>query len=313
MESIIGPVLGNVVGEHVDCHRNFQNDVDDLRKRVADLKRRRNDRVAELQIVDDSEKQVKEEVQGWLEDARKVIEIEMPDIEGQVQNVSYLSRGNLGRRVRQKIQEVREINDQGSFPQVMNNLEVLTLKGLLGLRDVVKVEKTRASLAPTISPHIFSNLKQLRVYNCLKLKKLFPWELLQGQGLQNLELIEVNHCWGMEEIIGWEEEEERNQTTTPILITLPKLRILELQFLLDLKRICSERGIMVCESLNSININACLKVKRIPLCLGRENAQPSLPAVKYISIFNPKKWWESLEWENPDDKNVILPFLQCSR
>ncbi|GKV27467.1 hypothetical protein SLEP1_g36640 [Rubroshorea leprosula] len=165
---------------------------------------------------------------------------------------------------------------------VMNNLEVLTLKCLLGLRDVVKVEKTRASLAPTIFPHIFSNLKQLRVYNCLKLKKLFPWELLQGQGLQNLELIEVTNCQGMEEIIGWEEEEEGNQTTTTILITFPKLRILELQSLPELKRICPERG--------------------------WENAQPSLPAVKSICIFNPKRWWESLEWENPDDKIVLQPF-----
>ncbi|GKV04871.1 hypothetical protein SLEP1_g16968 [Rubroshorea leprosula] len=195
---------------------------------------------------------------------------------------------------------------------VMNNLEVLTLNSLFSLRDVVKVEKTRASLAPTLSLHIFSNLKQLTVCNCSKLKKLFPCELLQGQGLQNLELIEVNNCKGMEEIIGWEEEEEGNQTTTPILITLPKLRILKLQSLSELKRICPERGVMVCESLNSININVCLKIKRIPLCLGRKNAQPSLPAVKYISIFNSKKWWESLEWENPDDKNVILPFLQCS-
>ncbi|GKV51094.1 hypothetical protein SLEP1_g57770 [Rubroshorea leprosula] len=117
MESNIGPVLGSVVGEHVDCHRNFQNDVDDLRKRVADLKRRRNDKVAELRIVDDLEKQVKEEVQGWLEDARRFIEIEMPDIEEQVQNVSYLSRGSLGRRVRQKIQDVREIYNRGSFPE----------------------------------------------------------------------------------------------------------------------------------------------------------------------------------------------------
>ncbi|GLT30796.1 hypothetical protein SLA2020_055840 [Shorea laevis] len=116
MESIIGPALGQAA-EYVDCHINFQNDVDDLRKRVAVLERRRNDRVAELQIVDDLEKQVKEEVQGWLEDTRKVIEIETPDIEEQVQNVSYLSRGNLGRRVRQKIQEVREIYDRGSFPE----------------------------------------------------------------------------------------------------------------------------------------------------------------------------------------------------
>ncbi|GLT90497.1 hypothetical protein SLE2022_084260 [Rubroshorea leprosula] len=195
---------------------------------------------------------------------------------------------------------------------VVNNLEVLTLEGLASLRDVVKVEKTRASLAPTISPLLFSNLKQLRVCDCLKLKKLFPCELLQGQGLQNLELIEVNRCWGMEEMIGWEEE-EGNQTTTPILITLPKLRILKLQSLLELKRICPKRGVMVCASLNSITISNCPKVKRIPLCLGRENAEPSLPAVKYICISNPKEWWEASKWENPDDKIVLLPFLRYNR
>ncbi|GKV04868.1 hypothetical protein SLEP1_g16966 [Rubroshorea leprosula] len=191
---------------------------------------------------------------------------------------------------------------------VMNNLESLTLVGLPNLRNVVKVEKTRASLAPTISPHIFSNLKELRLCDCSKLKKIFPCELLQGQGLQNVELIDVNNCWEMEEIIGWEEE--GNQTTIPILITLPKLRKLELQFLPELKRICPERGVMVCESLNSIKINSCLKVKRIPLCLGRENEQPSLPAVESIYIFDSKEWWESLEWENPDDKIVLLPFLK---
>ncbi|GLT57124.1 hypothetical protein SLA2020_301160 [Shorea laevis] len=116
MGSIIGSVLESV-GEYVDRHQNFKDDVDDLRKRVADLKRRRNDKEAELLTVDDLGKQVKEEVQGWLEDARKVIEIEMLDIEEQVQNVSYLSRGNLGRRVRQKIQDVREIYNRGSFPE----------------------------------------------------------------------------------------------------------------------------------------------------------------------------------------------------
>ncbi|GKV40423.1 hypothetical protein SLEP1_g48070 [Rubroshorea leprosula] len=192
---------------------------------------------------------------------------------------------------------------------VMNNLEVLTLERLPHLRNVVQVEKTRASLAPTICPHNFSNLKQLRVYNCLKLKKLFPCELLQGHGLQNLELIDVKDCEGMEEIIGWEKEEEGNQTTTPILITLPKLRTLKLNFLSELKRIWPEGRVMACESLNSINISFCPKVKRIPLCLGRENAQPSLLDGKFIYIDNPKEWWESLEWENPDEI-VLVPFLK---
>ncbi|GLU08533.1 hypothetical protein SLE2022_254400 [Rubroshorea leprosula] len=109
-------VLG-VVGEHIDCHKNCHKYVDDLKKRVGELKRKRSDKEAELRVVDLSEKMVREEVQEWLEDARKVIEIEMPDIEEQVQNVSNLSRGNLGRRVRQKIQDVREIYDRGSFPE----------------------------------------------------------------------------------------------------------------------------------------------------------------------------------------------------
>ncbi|GLT32644.1 hypothetical protein SLA2020_072970 [Shorea laevis] len=194
----------------------------------------------------------------------------------------------------------------------MNNLARLSLEGLPSLRDVVKVEKTTTSLAPTISPRIFSNLKHLRVWDCSNLKKLFPCELLQGQGLQNLEEIFVEGCNEMEEIIGWEEEEEKvgNQTTTPILLTLSKLRILGLQLLPELKRICPEEGVMICDSLNSIFINVCDKVKRIPLRLGRENGQPSLPVMKEIHIQNPKEWWESVEWENPDDKNVLLPFLK---
>ncbi|GLT57128.1 hypothetical protein SLA2020_301190 [Shorea laevis] len=107
-------VLG-VVGEHVDCHINFQNYVDDLKKRVGDLKRKRDDKEAELRIVDLSEKKVKEEVQEWLEGARKVID--MSDIEEEVKKVSYLSRGSLGRHVRQRIQEVREIYDRANFTE----------------------------------------------------------------------------------------------------------------------------------------------------------------------------------------------------
>ncbi|GLT90456.1 hypothetical protein SLE2022_083880 [Rubroshorea leprosula] len=224
--------------------------------------------------------------------------------------------------------------------QGLQNLELIEVKGCEGMEEIMGWEEEEEGnqtttpilitlpklrklelrflrelkrICPERAPHIFSNLKELRVCDCSKLKKLFPCELLQGQGLQNLELIEVKDCEGMEEIIGWEEEEEGNQTTTPILITLPKLRKLELRFLPELKRICLERGVMVCESLNSIRISSCPKVKRIPLCLGRENAQPSLPAVKYIFIYNPKEWWESLEWENPDDKIVLLPFLKFEK
>ncbi|GLU08539.1 hypothetical protein SLE2022_254450 [Rubroshorea leprosula] len=188
---------------------------------------------------------------------------------------------------------------------VMNNLEELSLWSLCSLRDLVKVEKT-------ISSHTFSNLKELNVVACSELKKLFPCQLLQCQGLQNLEEIHVEDCLGMEEIIGWEEEEEGNQTTTTATFTLPKLRSLYLDCLPQLKKICPERGVLDCASLNSICIKNCPEVKRIPLCLGRENWPPALPAIK-VEIYNPKECWESVEWENSDDKNVLLPLLQYDR
>ncbi|GKV51092.1 hypothetical protein SLEP1_g57768 [Rubroshorea leprosula] len=180
---------------------------------------------------------------------------------------------------------------------VMNNLEELSLWSLCSLRDLVKVEKR-------ISSPIFSNLKELNVVACSKLNKLFPCELLQCQGLQNLEEIHVEDCLGMEEIIEWEEEEERNQPTTTTIFTLPKLRSLYLDCLPELKKICPKRGVMDCDSLNSICIKNCPEIRRIPLCLGRENRQPALPAIK-VEIYNPKEWWESVEWENPNDKNVL--------
>ncbi|GLU08534.1 hypothetical protein SLE2022_254410 [Rubroshorea leprosula] len=205
---------------------------------------------------------------------------------------------------------VSSSSSSSSSLTAMSNLEKLYLWFLPSLRDIMKVEKTTASLAPTTSPHIFSNLKLLKILDCPKLKRLFPCELLQVQGLQNLEHIVVDGCWEMEEIIGWEEEEVGNQTTTPILIPLPKLRKLGLRSLPNLKRICPEGRVMACDSLNSIHIGNCPEVKRIPLCFGRENGQPSLAAMKQIHIENPKEWWESLEWENPEDKDVLRPFIK---
>ncbi|GKV46186.1 hypothetical protein SLEP1_g53191 [Rubroshorea leprosula] len=190
----------------------------------------------------------------------------------------------------------------------MNNLEQLSLLELDSLQDLVKVEKTTASPALTISPSIFSNLKHLTVWCCSRIKKLFPCELLQSQGLQNLELIKVISCDMMEEIIGWEDEEEGNET----VFTLPKLRRLHLESLPELKRIFPERGKMVCDSLNSIVVCDCLKVKRIPLCLVHNEQPIGHPALQEIKVY-PEGWWESLEWDNPNAKNILLPLVIKTR
>ncbi|GKV50321.1 hypothetical protein SLEP1_g57031 [Rubroshorea leprosula] len=188
-----------------------------------------------------------------------------------------------------------------SSSSFINNLGGLWLYKLPNLSVVVNVEGVEAT-----SPHIFSNLKFFGMWECSRMKGLFSLELLQG--LQNLEAITVWNCQQMEEIIGWEGEEENHtaDATTTTTFTLPKLRQLNLQNLPELKRICPTRGVMVCDSLQQLQIEECPKLRRIPL-VG--NVRPSPPAaLKRISI-KPKELWESLEWEDPNAKNVLQPSV----
>ncbi|GLT83868.1 hypothetical protein SLE2022_021350 [Rubroshorea leprosula] len=158
-------------------------------------------------------------------------------------------------------------------------------------------------ICPTRGVMVCDSLQQLQIHECPKLRRI---PLLQC--LQNLKEITVSRCQQMEEIIGWEGEEENHtaNATTTTTFTLPKLRVLELENLPELKRICPTRGVMVCDSLQELEIKECPKLKRIPL-VG--NVRPSPPAtLKQIRI-KPKELWESLEWDDPNAKNVLQPFV----
>jgi disease resistance protein RPS2 len=139
------------------------------------------------------------------------------------------------------------------------------------------------------------------------MKKLFPLVLLPN--LVNLEVIEVKDCYKMEEIIGTTDEE--SSTSNPITeFILPKLKTLRLAVLPELKSIWSAK--LICNSLEDITVMYCKKLKRMPICLPLlENGQPSPPpSLKKIDAF-PKKWWETVvEWEHPNAKDVLRPFVQ---
>ncbi|GKV45566.1 hypothetical protein SLEP1_g52634 [Rubroshorea leprosula] len=188
-----------------------------------------------------------------------------------------------------------------SSSSFINNLEWLWLDNLPNLSVVVNVEGVEAT-----SPHIFSNLKFFEMWECSTMKRLFSFELLQG--LQNLEQIRVWNCQQMEEIIGWEGEEENHtaDATTTTTFTLPKLTELTLHNLPELKRICPTRGVIVCDSLGWLAIKECPKLRRIPL-VG--NVRPSPPAALEEIQIKPKELWESLEWDDPNAKNVLQPSL----
>ncbi|GLU15729.1 hypothetical protein SLE2022_321980 [Rubroshorea leprosula] len=188
--------------------------------------------------------------------------------------------------------------DLNSSPYpVLDKLEELFLEELPKLSVLVRVEGVATP------PHVFSNLKKLHIVYCSGMRKLLPLELLQG--FQNLEEIYVTECEQMEEIIA-----SSNSDSSSDKFTFPKLRRLQLSNLPQLKSICSAKGVMVCDSIEQIQIFFCRGLKRIPVQLPLlDNGQPSPPPhLREINVArHSEEWWESVEW---DHKNLLQRFLK---
>ncbi|GKV51191.1 hypothetical protein SLEP1_g57861 [Rubroshorea leprosula] len=186
----------------------------------------------------------------------------------------------------------------------------LSLSGVDNLDSLFEVELI--AMSPP-QPRTFSFLKNVGIWECKKLKKLFPsWKLVEY--LQNLEEMAVGYCEEMEEIIASDPEEEGEEGGDIIKkLILPKLKKLSLNKLPALKSICSRRAVMVCDSLGCILISDCKGLRRMPLSLPLvDNAQPSSPppTLKAIIIKRGELvWWESLEWDHPNAKDVLQPLL----
>ncbi|KAF8028131.1 hypothetical protein BT93_E0903 [Corymbia citriodora subsp. variegata] len=153
------------------------------------------------------------------------------------------------------------------------------------------------------------SLESLKVHSCDNMRKLFPHELLNH--LRNLGRIEVRCCQGMVEIISGARQGQEGSTMTLVNNTplsfrsstsLPKLKLLELRCLPQLKSIC---GVPIyCNSMEVIVVSTCPELNRIPLQLQLRNIE-DLP---YIEVEDEEKW-ESLRWDDPNAQAILQPYL----
>ena len=171
------------------------------------------------------------------------------------------------------IEHVLSFSSSCTLP-LLQTLEKLELVCLDNLRILFKKGKAALAWVPSDT---FSCLKIIHLFLCSKIKKLLPLGLLLH--LRNLEQIRVEFCKQVEEIIGEasdKEKEEEGMDTTKI--TLPKLRVLHLWDLPELKTICSSNKVIISDSLDEIQILNCPKLKRLPLSLPLlSNGQLSPP------------------------------------
>ncbi|KAG5223876.1 disease resistance protein [Salix suchowensis] len=157
---------------------------------------------------------------------------------------------------------------------------------------------------------ICNSLKRINVSYCNSMEILVPSTWVCPI---NLERIEVSDCEKMEEIIGGtrsNEEGVMGEERISSKFKPRKLRELILRRLPGLKSICSKE--LICDSLEEIEVILCEKLKRMPICLPfLVNGKPSPPrSLKRITIC-PEEWWESeVEWEHPNAKDVLRPFVQ---
>ncbi|GLT25300.1 hypothetical protein SLA2020_004370 [Shorea laevis] len=100
------------------------------------------------------------------------------NIRSSLNKTTLLEKANELRRCHiincEKIECVVELDSSSSSLSclVLNKLELLELKILHRLCELVRVEGV------VIPPHIFSNLKQLDMWHCSRMRKLLPLELL---------------------------------------------------------------------------------------------------------------------------------------
>lgn len=185
------------------------------------------------------------------------------------------------------------------LPKDVESLTMENIPDVTSLNDVLPREQGLVNFGK------FSHdLKVLKFNGCPNLKKLFSLQLLPY--LQNLGFLEVCHCNISEEIVAVDDEEIEKELgkNTIINVTLPRLKMLRFVELPVFKSVCSDHAVLVCNSLQEIEVRGCPKLKRFSLSLPLlDKGQPSPPPALEV-IKTEKELWD--HWSG------IKPMLKMS-
>ncbi|PKI44529.1 hypothetical protein CRG98_035067 [Punica granatum] len=223
------------------------------------------------------------------------------------QNVKELN--NLTR-----VEELEVLRINGRQPELIGGQPPPPLKHLLGVSHLTRVRLLEIAYCEEMesimgaeavageSPHAFSQLESIEIFNCPK-------------------KITVDDCKQMKEVIGGRELEhgERamvgNNTTSSLLVSpdvssagqsRARQLTLKLYRLEELESICSWTGLR--DLIHVIEIWKCPKLKRIEMLDGIFASPP--PSLKEIVLIDRnREWWEFLEWDHPEAKTALLPYV----
>ncbi|KAK5786784.1 hypothetical protein PVK06_041429 [Gossypium arboreum] len=225
--------------------------------------------------------------------------------------------GRLNFRKRLEFDSI-EINpgDAVVLPYDIQQLNLKLCKGVrsledIGLKDATDLKECEVDCCDKLEAIFSSKCHQLQTLESLILIRLQNLNVIVGAGVEeSSENLTVSTCSKLEEIIA----EPQKEGTGAFKFSLPKLKRLTLCSLPELKSICSENGVIVCDSLECIEI-VCEKVKRILRYLSQlqnddeGKSTPSNP-LKEIHVHS-TYWWESMEWDHPnfDVKKVVKPLV----
>uniref|UniRef100_A0A803M9Q7 NB-ARC domain-containing protein n=2 Tax=Chenopodium quinoa TaxID=63459 RepID=A0A803M9Q7_CHEQI len=147
---------------------------------------------------------------------------------------------------------------------------------------------------------LLPNLEICTISRCHDIEKLFtPTQIM---GLESLEILEIRDCSELKELISDKDCNSLNRTPSecsPHTFKLPNLRRLELTKLPMLSSIY--RGLLLCTSLQSILVDDCPKLTRLPFSFFLDDQHKVLlPMLQQIE--GPDEWWDSLQLNQSDTK-----------